>query len=74
VSSLIEMLLPCISEALALTTHDIVGGSVTLRKATTKGKSATRTLPLNPMLAKYLKAYNPDVGFLGSSVVNMLNE
>jgi integrase/recombinase XerD len=26
-----------ISEALALTTHDIVGGSVTLRKATTKG-------------------------------------
>lgn len=53
-----------ISEALALTTHDIVGGSVTLRKATTKGKSATRTLPLHPMLAKYLKAYNPDVGFL----------
>jgi integrase len=32
-----------ISEALALTTHDIVGGSVTLRKATTKGSSATRT-------------------------------
>jgi len=53
-----------ISEALALTTHDIVGGSVTLRKATTKGKSATRTLPLHPILAKYLKAYNPDVGFL----------
>jgi integrase/recombinase XerD len=53
-----------ISEALALTTHDIVGGSVTLRKATTKGKSATRTLPIHPMLAKYLKAYNPDVGFL----------
>ena len=53
-----------ISEALALTTHDIVGGSVTLRKATTKGKSATRTLPLHQLLAKYLKAYNPDVGFL----------
>jgi integrase/recombinase XerD len=53
-----------ISEALALTTHDIVGASVTLRKATTKGSSATRTLPLHPILAKYLKAYNPDVGFL----------
>jgi integrase/recombinase XerD len=53
-----------ISEALALTTHDIVGGSVTLRKATTKGKSATRTLPLHPMLGKYLKAYTPDVGIL----------
>ena len=39
-------------------------GSVTLRKATTKGKSATRTLPLHQLLAKYLKAYNPDVGFL----------
>lgn len=53
-----------ISEALALTTQDIVGGVVTLRKATTKGKSATRTLPLHPMLAKFLLAYNPDAGFL----------
>jgi integrase/recombinase XerD len=53
-----------ISEALALTTYDIVGGSVTLPKATTKGLSATRTLRLHQLLAKYLKAYNPDVGFL----------
>ena len=53
-----------ISEALALKNDDIVGGVVTLRKATTKGKSATRTLPLHPMLAKYLKAYNQPAGFL----------
>jgi integrase/recombinase XerD len=53
-------------EALALTTHAIVGGPVTLRKATTKGSSATRTLGLHPRLAKYLKAYNSNVGFLFS--------
>lgn len=50
-----------ISEALALTTDDLAGGVVTLRKVTTKGKSATRTLPMHPKLNKYLETYNPPV-------------
>ena len=48
-----------ISEALALTADDLASGVVTLRKVTTKGKSATRTLPMHPKLNKYLGAYNP---------------
>lgn len=46
-----------VSEALALTTEDVMGGVVTLRKITTKGKSATRTLPMHPKLLEYLEAY-----------------
>lgn len=53
-----------VSEALALTTDDMVGSVVTLRKATTKGKSATRTLPMHPKLNEYLKAYNPPAELL----------
>lgn len=53
-----------VSEALALTTEDLVGGVVTLRKTTTKGKSATRTLPMHPKLIEYLEAYNPPPGLL----------
>lgn len=48
-----------VSEALALTADDLVGGVVILRKATTKGKAATRTLPMHPKLNEYLAAYNP---------------
>jgi integrase/recombinase XerD len=47
-----------ISEGSILTTQDLFRDVVTLPKATTKGSSATRTLSLHPMLAKYLKAYN----------------
>ncbi len=47
-----------VSEALALTNDDFCGGVVTLRKSTTKGKSATRTLPAHPKLLEYLSAYN----------------
>lgn len=53
-----------VSEALALTTDDIEGGIVTLRKATTKGKSATRALPMHPRLAEYLAEYKPPAGLL----------
>lgn len=53
-----------ISEALALTTDDMAGSVVTLRKATTKGKSATRTLPIHPKLSGYLSAYAPPTGLL----------
>lgn len=44
-----------VSEALALTVQDIAGGTVTLRKSTTKGKTATRTLPMHPKLNEYLE-------------------
>lgn len=53
-----------VSEALALTTDDVVGSVVTLRKATTKGKSATRTLPMHPKLNEYLEAYKPPAQLL----------
>lgn len=53
-----------VSEALALTTNDLAGGVVTLRKATTKAKSATRTLPMHPKLIEYLLAYSPPDGLL----------
>ena len=55
-----------ISEALALTTHDLAGGTITLRKSTTKGKVATRTLPMHPKLNRYLEVYNPASGLLFS--------
>jgi integrase/recombinase XerD len=53
-----------ISEALALTTYDLAGGTVTLRKSTTKGKVATRTLPMHPKLNRYLEIYSPLPGLL----------
>lgn len=53
-----------VSEALVLTTDDLVGGVVTLRRATTKGKSGTRTLPMHLKLTDYLEAYNPPIGLL----------
>ena len=51
-----------VSEALALRVEDIAGGVVTLRKATTKGKKATRTIPLHPKLARLLSEYDPQPG------------
>ncbi len=53
-----------VSEALALATDDLAGGIVTLRKCTTKGKVATRTLPMHTKLLEYLSAYNPPLGLL----------
>ncbi len=53
-----------VSEALSLTSQDLDKGVVTLRKSTTKGKTATRTLPIHPKLNQYLEAYNPQSGLL----------
>ncbi|PSM47386.1 integrase [Chroococcidiopsis sp. CCALA 051] len=53
-----------ISEVLALTAEDLAGSVVTLRKSTTKGKIATRTLPSHPKLQGYLAAYDPPSGLL----------
>jgi integrase/recombinase XerD len=53
-----------VSEVLALTAEDLAGSVVTLRKSTTKGKIATRTLPSHPKLQAYLAAYNPPSGLL----------
>jgi len=53
-----------VTSVLALTTDDIVDGVVTLRRATTKGKSGTRTLPMHPKLIEYLEEYNPPPGLL----------
>ena len=52
------------SEALALTTDDIQGEVVTFRKATTKGKLATRSVELHPKLAQILREYDPAPGLL----------
>ena len=53
-----------VSEVLALTAEDLAGSVVTLRKCTTKGKMATRTLPSHPKLQAYLAAYDPPSGLL----------
>ena len=53
-----------VSEVLALTAEDLAGSVVTLRKCTTKGKIATRTLPSHPKLQAYLAAYDPPSGLL----------
>ncbi|AFY91221.1 tyrosine-type recombinase/integrase [Chroococcidiopsis thermalis] len=53
-----------VSEVLALTAEDLAGSVVTLRKCTTKGKIATRTLPSHLKLQAYLAAYNPPSGLL----------
>jgi integrase/recombinase XerD len=53
-----------IAEACALHTKDVysIDGSVrprvTIRKATTKGKMSTRSVPVNPELRKLLEAYS----------------
>ena len=65
--ALFGVLLYCgcrVSEALALTTDDFRGGVVTLKKATTKGKTGTRSIPLHPQLKEYLEAYHPKPGIL----------
>jgi integrase/recombinase XerD len=52
-----------ISEALAVTTRDILGGYITLRKLVTKGKRRTRMIPINDplqgLLEAYLRSYKP---------------
>lgn len=46
-----------ISEALALTTKDIQGGYITLKKFVTKGKRRTRMIPINDSLQGLIEAY-----------------
>jgi integrase/recombinase XerD len=48
-----------ISEALALQTTDIKGGTLTFRKSTTKGKLKTRAVDIPPALAAILAEYQP---------------
>ena len=43
-----------VSEALALQTTDIKGGTLTFRKSTTKGKLKTRVVEIQPGLATLL--------------------
>ncbi|MEM9568436.1 MAG: tyrosine-type recombinase/integrase [Cyanobacteria bacterium P01_E01_bin.34] len=53
-----------VSEALALTIGDIQGGVVTFRRATTKGKVRTRSVPIHHELNRYLSDYSPEYGWL----------
>jgi integrase len=54
-----------VSEALALQTTDIKGGTLTFRKSTTKGKLKTRVVDIQPGLASLLEPYQPSKpGFL----------
>jgi integrase/recombinase XerD len=46
-----------VSEALALQTTDIKGGTLTFRKSTTKGKLKTRVVDIQPGLASLLEPY-----------------
>jgi len=46
-----------ISEALSLRLADIQDGFITLRKSTTKGKKATRQVPINGKLQEFLDDY-----------------
>jgi integrase/recombinase XerD len=48
-----------VSEALALHTTDIKGGTLTFRKSTTKGKLKTRVVDIPPGLAAILDEYQP---------------
>ena len=56
-----------VSEALALQTSDIKGGTLTFRKSTTKGKLKTRVVDIQPGLAQLLAEYPTSLGalFLG---------
>jgi integrase/recombinase XerD len=51
-----------VSEALKLQTTDIKGGTLTLRKATTKGRYKTRIIEIEPGLAAILAQYQPKPG------------
>ncbi len=53
-----------VSEALALQTKDIRGGTLTFRKSTTKGKLKTRVVDIQPGLMKLLAEYQPQTGAL----------
>jgi len=53
-----------VSEALALQTTDIRGGTLTFRKSTTKGKLKTRVVDIQPGLAALLAEYQPKPGAL----------
>ena len=53
-----------VSEALALQTTDIRGGTLTFRKSTTKGKLKTRVVDVQPDLAHLLAKYQPRTGAL----------
>ena len=53
-----------VSEALALQTTDIRGGTLTFRKSTTKGKLKTRLVEIQPGLAELLAEYQPLPGAL----------
>jgi integrase/recombinase XerD len=53
-----------VSEALALQTTDIKGGTLTFRKSTTKGKLQTRVVDIQPGLAQLLAEYKPSPGAL----------
>ena len=46
-----------ISESLSIRFSDISGGVIVLRKASTKGKKGSRSLPISPNLAAILKDY-----------------
>lgn len=51
-----------VSEALALQTSDIRGGTLTFRKSTTKGKLKTRVVDIQPGLVQLLAEYQPSPG------------
>jgi integrase/recombinase XerD len=53
-----------VSEALALQTSDIKGGTLTFRKSTTKGKLKTRVVDIQPGLAQLLTEYQTSPGAL----------
>ena len=53
-----------VSEALALQTTDIKGGTLTFRKSTTKGKLKTRVVDIQPGLAQLLAEYPTPPGAL----------
>lgn len=46
-----------ISESLSIRVNDIANGVITLRKANTKGKRGSRSLPISPNLAAILNGY-----------------
>jgi integrase/recombinase XerD len=48
-----------VSEALALQTSDIRGGTLTFRKSSTKGKLKIRVVDIQPGLAQLLAEYQP---------------
>ena len=54
-----------ISEALSIRSGDIAGGVITLRKANTKGKKGSRSIPISPNLEKILNDYIDSIASLG---------